>query len=69
MRAAALRQTDLTDFVTQSALREADVVISAAERIELSERDSLLALDLPENSPEPNDRLRAAIAGLPIGKP
>lgn len=69
MRAAALRQTDLTRFVTQSALREADAVILEAERIELSERDSLRVLVLLENSPAPNDRLRAAIIALTIGRP
>jgi uncharacterized protein (DUF1778 family) len=69
MRAAALRHTDLTSFVTQSALREADAVISAAERIELTERDSLLVLDLLENPPAANERLLAAIKALPIAKP
>jgi uncharacterized protein (DUF1778 family) len=65
MRAAALRHTDLTDFVTQSALREAKAVIEAAERIKLSERDSLRVLDLLENPPAPNAKLRAAIAAMP----
>ena len=65
MRAAALRHTDLTDFVTQSALREAKAVIEAAEHIKLSERDSLLVLDLLENPPAPNAKLRAAIAAMP----
>jgi len=68
MRAAALRHTDLTSFVTQSALREADAVILEAERIELTERDSLLVLDLLDNPPAPNDRLVAAIKALPIAK-
>ena len=44
MRAAALRHTDLTDFVHQPALREAKAVIAESERITLSERDSLLVL-------------------------
>ncbi len=65
MRAAALRHTDLTDFVTQSALREAKAVIEAAEHVKLSERDSLLVLDLLENPPAPNAKLRAAIAAMP----
>jgi uncharacterized protein (DUF1778 family) len=42
MRAAALRNTDLTDFVLQLALREAKAVIEEAERITLSERDTRL---------------------------
>ena len=65
VRAAVLRQTDLTDFVTQTALREADAVIAAAEVVPLSERDSLRVLALLDNPPAPNARLRAALAGLP----
>src|SRR5215471_14379496 len=68
MRAAALRNTDLTDFVLQNALREARNVIDEAERTVLSERDSLLVLSLLENPPAPNAKLRAAIAALPKAK-
>ncbi|AMK24701.1 ABC transporter [Rhizorhabdus wittichii DC-6] len=64
-RAAALRHTDLTTFVTGSALREAESVIEEAERTKLSERDSLLVLDLLENPPPANAKLRAAIAAMP----
>lgn len=65
VRAAALGHTDLTEFVTRTALREAEAVIEAAEHIKLSERDSLLVLDLLENPPAPNANLRAAIAAMP----
>lgn len=65
VRAATLRQTDLTTFVTHSALREAAIVVAEAERIKLSERDSLLILDFLENPPPANAKLRAAIAALP----
>lgn len=65
MRAAALRHTDLTNFIIQLALREARTVIEESERTPLSERDSLLVLDLLENPPAPNARLRAAIAAMP----
>lgn len=65
LRAAALRNTDLTNFVTQSALREADAVIEAAEAIKVSERDYMRILDLLENPPKPNAKLRAAVAALP----
>lgn len=68
MRAAALRNTDLTDFVVQNALREAKIVIEEAELTVLSERDSLLVLSLLENQPEPNAKLRAAIAAMPKPK-
>jgi uncharacterized protein (DUF1778 family) len=65
MRAAALRNTDLTDFVLQLALREAKAVIEEAERITLSERDTRLWLELLDNPPKPNRRLIAAIKALP----
>ena len=65
VRAAALRNTDLTNFITQTALREAEAVIEAAEVIKLSERDYVRVLDLLENPPAPNARLRAAIAAMP----
>ena len=68
IRAAALRHTDLTNFVLQPALREAEAVIEASERVVLSERDSLLVLDLLENPPTPNAKLRAAIAAIPKQK-
>ncbi len=65
MRAAALRNTDLTDFIVQLALREAKTVIQDAERLQLSKRDSLLVLNLLEHPPSPNAKLRAVIAALP----
>ena len=65
VRAAALRHTDLTDFVLQPALREAKAVIAEAERIVLSERDSIAVLKMLENPPAPNAKLRKAIAAVP----
>jgi uncharacterized protein (DUF1778 family) len=65
IRAATLRNTDLTSFVTQTALREADAVIEAAEVMRLSARDHARVLALLENPPRPNARLRSAIAALP----
>ena len=67
-RAAALARTDLTNFVTQAALREAESVIEEAERVRLSARDSLLVLDLLENPPRLNKKLKAAISALPKRK-
>jgi uncharacterized protein (DUF1778 family) len=64
-RAAALKHADLTSFVTQAALREADAVIAEAERITFSERDWMRVMDLLENPPPPNDKLRAAATALP----
>ncbi|RJF87337.1 DUF1778 domain-containing protein [Oleomonas cavernae] len=65
VRAAALRNTDLTNFVMQSALREAEAVIQAAEVLKVSERDYKRLLDLLDNPPPPNDRLLAAAKALP----
>jgi uncharacterized protein (DUF1778 family) len=69
LRAAALKNTDLTDFVLQHALRGARAVIEEAEHIVLSERDSLRVLDALENPPRPNVKLRAAARALTKKKP
>lgn len=63
-RAAALQQMDLTQFVTQTALREADAVIAQAETFKVSTRDFTRILELLDNPPAPNARLKAAIAAL-----
>jgi uncharacterized protein (DUF1778 family) len=68
LRAAALRRTDLTSFVTQTALREAGIVIAAAEVVPLSDRDSRRVLDLLEHPPAPNAKLLAAMAAMPKAK-
>lgn len=65
MKAAALRNTNVTDFVLQLALREAKAVIEEAQRLTLSERDTRLWLDLLDNPPMPNRRLTAAVKALP----
>lgn len=65
VRAAALRNTDLTNFVTQTALREAEAVIEAAGVLHLAARDHARVLELLENPPKPNAKLRAAITALP----
>ena len=65
LRAVALMHSDLTAFVLQHALPAARAVIEEAERVRLSERDSLRVLDLLENPPAPNAKLRAAAKALP----
>ena len=65
LRAVALEHTDLTDFVIRHALRAAKAVIEEADHVQLTERDSLRVLDLLENPPAPNARLRAAAKALP----
>ena len=46
-------------------MREAKSVIAESERIILSERDSLMVVNLLENPPASNAKLRAAIAAMP----
>jgi len=65
LRAAALSQTDLTDFVIRHAVLAARNVIAEAENLRLSERDSVRVLDILENPPELNARLIAAGRSLP----
>jgi uncharacterized protein (DUF1778 family) len=59
-RAAALMNMDLTAFILRKMLPEARAVIENAERLALSERDSLRVLALLENPPAPTDKLRRA---------
>jgi uncharacterized protein (DUF1778 family) len=68
LRAAALKRTDLTDFVRQHSLKAARAVIEEAERLELSERDSLRVMELLENPPKPNAKLLTAAKSLPKRK-
>jgi len=65
LRAVALKRTDLTDFVVRHAVQAAKDVIREADRIQLTERDSLLVLDLLENPPSPYARLLTAAQALP----
>ncbi|HRW98669.1 MAG: DUF1778 domain-containing protein [Gammaproteobacteria bacterium] len=65
MRAAALQNTDLTDFVIRSGVQAAREVIEQAEHLQLSARDSLRMLELLENPPPPNEKLLAAARALP----
>lgn len=65
MRAVAYEHTDLTDFVLRNAIQAARAVIARAERVSLSERDSLRVLDALENPPSPNAKLLAAAKALP----
>jgi uncharacterized protein (DUF1778 family) len=65
LRAVALNHTDLTDFVIRHALLAAKAVIEEADHVQLSGRDSLRVLNLLENPPVPNARLRAAARALP----
>ncbi len=68
LRAAALKSTDLTDFVRQHSLKAAMAIIHEDEHVKLSARDSLRVLALLENPPAPNARLLAAAKALPKRK-
>jgi uncharacterized protein (DUF1778 family) len=66
-RAASLKRLDLTGYILRHLLPLAEADIAEAERLRLSERDSLRVLDLLENPPEAPDRLvRAAKAGFTL---
>jgi uncharacterized protein (DUF1778 family) len=65
LRAVALKKTSLTDFVIRTAVEAARAIIDQAERIQLSQRDSLRVLELLENPPAPNAKLLAAAHALP----
>ena len=61
-RAASLKRLDLTGYILGKVLPQAE-----AERLTLSERDSLRVLALLENPPAAPDRLvRAARAGFTL---
>jgi uncharacterized protein (DUF1778 family) len=64
MRAAALENTTLKDFVLQNALRAAEVVIEKAERIQLNEEQTRFMMDVLDNPPTPNAKLLAAAHAL-----
>ena len=65
MRAAALSNKDLSEFVVETTLQAAKAIIEREEQVQLSERDSFRVLDALENPPAPNNRMRAAIRALP----
>jgi uncharacterized protein (DUF1778 family) len=63
-RAAALSNQDLSGFILNAALPAARKTIEQSERLVLSERDSLKVLDLLDNPPPANARLKAAFRRL-----
>lgn len=60
-RAAELSGATVNQFLVQSALKEAQAVIEREEVIRLSPRDWNWLLDLMENPPKPNAKLKAAL--------
>ncbi len=65
MRAAALSNKDLSQFVVENSIAAARTVIEREEHLQLSGRDSLRVLDALENPPIPNERMMAALRALP----
>jgi uncharacterized protein (DUF1778 family) len=66
-RAATLKRLDLTGYILHNVLPRALADIREAERLTLSERDSLRVLELLENPPAAPRRLvRAAKAGFTL---
>jgi uncharacterized protein (DUF1778 family) len=59
--AAAYDRLDLTSFIMRKALPAAHDTVEQAERIVLSERDSVRVLELLENSPQPTSALMKAV--------
>jgi uncharacterized protein (DUF1778 family) len=55
----------MTTFILRTALREAQSVIDEHERVKLTKRDSRLVLELLENPPAPNAKLRKAARAMP----
>ena len=60
-RAAELSGATVNQFLVQAALKEAQAVIEREEIIRLSPRDWSWLLDLIENPPVPNVKLKAAM--------
>src|SRR5947199_5854209 len=65
MRAVALAKTDMTSFILHTVLQKAQAVIDEHERLKLSKRDSLLVMELLENPPPANAKLRKAARAMP----
>ena len=58
--AAAYERLDVTSFIMRNVLPAAREVMDRAERIVLSERDTVRVLELLENPPKPAPALMAA---------
>jgi uncharacterized protein (DUF1778 family) len=66
-RAASIKRLDLTGYILGKVLPQAEADIAEAERLTLSERDSLRVLALLENPPAaPDGLVRAARAGFTL---
>jgi uncharacterized protein (DUF1778 family) len=66
--AAAYQRLDVTSFIMRNVLPAAREVVDRAERIVLSERDTVRVLELLENPPKPTPALMAAARRRASGK-
>ena len=58
--AAGYERLDVTSFIMRTVLPRAREVVEQAERVVLSERDTVRVLDMLENPPKPTPALMAA---------
>ena len=65
MRASALSNTGMTDFIVRTAVEAAEQIIERADRISLSTRDWQTVIDALENSPPLPEKMLAAARALP----
>lgn len=65
MRASAIANSGMTDFIVRTAVEAADRLIYESEHITLSDRDFDMAMDLLENPPPPTAKMLAAIKAMP----
>ena len=66
--AAAYERLDVTSFIMRKVLPAAREVVDRAERIVLSDRDTVRVLELLENPPKPTPALMAAARRRAAGK-
>ena len=62
MKAVALTHTNITEFVLQRVLPSAKEIVKEHEQSTLSPTDLNFILDLLDNPPAPNERLKSAAA-------
>ena len=60
MRAAELSGATLNQFVVQSALEKANLIIEQERLIALTDEEAAIVFEAVENPPEPNENLRQA---------
>ena len=63
--AAEYERLDVTSFIMRAVLPTAQEVVDKAERVVLSERDTVRVLELLDSSPKPTAALRAAARRRP----